>query len=212
MEELLEKLRELQKDLKSLKPNVKNTFFGSMYADLSSTYDYLLPKLAKAGLTLTHVTYIQDGQVILKTTLATGVAALESTWPVGPITSSQQQLGGALTYGKRYTTQSIVALGVEGEDDDAESTMNRQKEKPKNYAPKKEPVYAPPSLPDSDPEFRSDILSLPMFGKKYAGKTVGDIGLDKAQDYVNWLKGTVPKGAAAKFVEQFEGMLNGQPS
>jgi len=124
------------------------------YADLASVIQLHSKHLAPRGVALT-----QDAQVcpqpepavgwnvVVTTALKSADDSMETslTMPVPMENPTPQQIGSALTYGRRYGLMSL--LGVAAEDDDdgaAASTTQRPRRKTKRPAPKPKPQPRPP--------------------------------------------------------------------
>lgn len=100
-----------------------NPHFRAKYASLSSVLKATLPALNKHGIALTSRTKIEGERIIVETCLVfRGIPFVCAAWPVGKVDAPPQQLGSALTYARRYTTQSV--LGVAAEDDDDGNAAN----------------------------------------------------------------------------------------
>jgi len=114
-------LLEFQKKVTVIKKDAKNPHFKNTYASLTQIISEVKPILSEVGIVLTQP--IINGNV--STMLTFGSEVLESSIPL-PIGLQPQPLGSAITYFRRYTLASLLALEID--DDDA------------NEATKKEPV------------------------------------------------------------------------
>lgn len=196
-----QKLAKVQASIKSLNKDADNPYFNSKYVTLDQALDYVLPKLSEAGLSLTQATYVEDDSIILTTTLSDGVAVVNSMWPVGKLTDTQQKLGSAMTYARRYTLMGLVGLSA-NDDDDAEATMDRPKvqqdkkpvqEKPKVFAPPaevkpqtpKDQLFALVGLKGLKPERMKQILNAVC--QKQNSKFLTDEECLAVIDYINKL-------------------------
>ena len=123
----------------AIKPVAKeatNPHFRSRYADLNTILAEVKPVLHKHGLYILQP--IEDGEVFTRIVDAeTGATVCESSLPLS-MTGTPQQRGSEITYYRRYTLQSLLAL--EAEDDDANAATPS--------APANRP--APPSGNDPD--------------------------------------------------------------
>ena len=92
--------------------------FSYSYVTLADGLEIIRSALSKHGLAVTQTTQISGEQLILETRLLhTSGASIGSDWPLGRIGSlTPQQMGSALTYGRRYTLFPLV--GIAGDDDD----------------------------------------------------------------------------------------------
>jgi hypothetical protein len=89
------------------------------YADLASVQAAVFPLLAAAGLAwITRPTYDEQGRYVLAYTLAHGPSGEreDGSYPLpDPTRGTPQQIGSAITYGRRYCLSAVV--GVATEDD-----------------------------------------------------------------------------------------------
>jgi hypothetical protein len=92
------------------------------YAPLDVVLEMARPILNECGLVLTQPTQVEGDTLFVHTTLvhkATGEAHACS-YPAGVITQQHQLLGAGVTYARRYSLLSILAVFPENEDDDGE--------------------------------------------------------------------------------------------
>lgn len=117
---LTAKLLEIQKEVKSIAVNAKNPHFKNTYLDLEGLQEAVLPLLNAHGILLYN-------NVVTETEGATLVTVLVDTEDNStlksffPIEGNAQQMGGAITYGRRYNLSSLLAITVD-KDDDGNST------------------------------------------------------------------------------------------
>jgi hypothetical protein len=102
-------------------PKSKTANTGSYdydYADLAEASLIILPRLAKHGLSFSSKPTVLDGRPVLISTLrhASGDSD-EAIWELPP-KGSPQQIGSAITYGRRYTLCAMTGVAAGGEDDD----------------------------------------------------------------------------------------------
>jgi hypothetical protein len=127
------------------------------YADLAQVCETVLPVLGKYGLSITSKTaWMSDGasiQFALEVSLLHGESGERETaiWPLpDPRRVGPQDLGSAITYGRRYLTLALTGTYPGGEDDDgaraqASANQNRWEDaRPQRPAADK-PVSAPPA-------------------------------------------------------------------
>lgn len=119
------KLLKVQKEIGAISKDTKNPFYNSKYFDINSLLKQVMPLLQKQELVLLQP--IQDGQV-KSVIIDTDGGSVESTMFL-PEISDPQKLGSAITYYRRYTLQSLLAL--QAEDDDANATVNEVKDNKK---------------------------------------------------------------------------------
>ena len=127
-----EKLFNLQQEIGGISKLESNPFYNSKYFDINSLIKQLNPLLLKHKLLLLQP--IEDNKVVTK------IICVESNNDVSsfltiPAVSDPQKLGGAITYLRRYTLASL--LGLQAEDDDANSASGIKKNKPTKVIPNK---------------------------------------------------------------------------
>ncbi len=124
---LSETLLEIQKEIGAIKRDSENPYFKSKYFDINALLAQVKPILNKHGLVLTQgLTHI-EGKLALETRLTfegTGVSTISYTCPL-PQIEDPQKIGSAITYFRRYSLQSLLAL--EAEDDDANVASGKKK-------------------------------------------------------------------------------------
>jgi hypothetical protein len=121
---IYKKLFEAKKEIGKISKDSTNPFYKSKYFDINSLLEHVEPILQKHGLLLLQP--IEDNIVYskiididdLKTGVLSGLALTNQTDP--------QKRGSEITYYRRYTLQSL--LGLQAEDDDANATVNKQKD------------------------------------------------------------------------------------
>ncbi len=112
---------ELQNPKKNAKVKYGTTNFE--YADVTACMDAVRPVLAKHNIAFTQMTDIEDDLMVLKTRLMFEDEWIEGTYPLCRIGGKHQDIGGAITYGRRYSLLSMV--GVSGDDDlDAQNAVD----------------------------------------------------------------------------------------
>jgi len=90
--------------------------YSYTYADLPSVIDHVGPVLAKHGLGVTQNITLHDGRVAVVTTLRhSSGESLEFGPLTGPGGGSWQQIGGGITYARRYAL--CAALGIAADED-----------------------------------------------------------------------------------------------
>jgi len=118
-------LLEFQKKVNVIKKDSKNPHFKNTYASLTQIISEVKPILSEVGIVLTQP--LINGNV--STFLTYGSEVLESSLPF-PVGLQPQPLGSAITYFRRYTLASLLALEID--DDDANEAT--KKEQPKFQA------------------------------------------------------------------------------
>lgn len=124
---LAEALNKAQDQMEKAKKDSNNPFFKSRYADLSAVWDACKDAVLSNGFCVMQPLSGTDerGNTLIVTMLLhvsgewiKGVLAIPATKP------DPQQIGSAITYGRRYSLAAM--LNVMLEDDDAEGAMERQ--------------------------------------------------------------------------------------
>ena len=142
------KIYKLQQEIGTISKDVKNPFYKSKYFDINSLINQLKPLLQKHKLVL--VQPITDNHVRSVIVDLDG-GSIESCIEL-PNNLDAQKLGSAITYYRRYTLQSLLAL--QAVDDDG------------NLAVKKPPL---PKLLINTPQFKNALEGMKD------GKTINDI-------------------------------------
>jgi hypothetical protein len=123
---LADALNKAQQQMEKAKKDSNNPFFKSKYADLSAVWDACKDAVLSNGFCVMQPLAGTDekGNTLIVTMLVhtsgewiKGVLAMPST------KSDPQQVGSAITYGRRYSLAAM--LNVMLEDDDGESAMGR---------------------------------------------------------------------------------------
>lgn len=146
--DILKKLYKVQSEIGSISKDVTNPFYKSKYFDINSLIGQLQPLLKQHGLLLLQP--IEDQKVKSVIVEIDGEGQVESAINL-PDLQDPQKMGSAITYYRRYTLQSLLAL--QAEDDDGNKAITKQK----------------PLLHDNTPEFRNAIKGLTN------GSTIHDI-------------------------------------
>ena len=142
------KLFDLQNELGTISKDATNPFYKSKYFDINSLIGQLKPLLQKHNLILLQP--ITDNQVRSIIYDLDG-GSVESSMPL-PTDLDAQKLGSAITYFRRYTLQSLLAL--QAVDDDGNLTSKTTK----------------PKLIDNTPQFKNALE-----GMSKKGYTINDI-------------------------------------
>ena len=121
------KLYKLQSEIGTVSKDVRNPFYKSKYFDINSLIGQLQPLLEKHKLLL--IQPITDNQVRSVIVDLDG-GSVESSMKL-PDIQDPQKIGSAITYYRRYTLTSL--LGLQAEDDDANSTVGYKYQPKKQY-------------------------------------------------------------------------------
>ena len=113
------RLLQFQTQIGIIKKDSKNPHFKNTYASLEQILSEVKPILTECGLILLQP--INDKGVCTVITMENGTETdfVESYIPL-PTNLAPQPLGSAITYYRRYTLSSLLALEID--DDDAQST------------------------------------------------------------------------------------------
>lgn len=111
------KLLDFQKKVGIVKKDSKNPHFKNTYASLTQILSEVKPLLTECGLVLVQPISLQGvGTTIIDCETGEKIETIISL----PSNLNPQQLGSAITYFRRYTLASLLALEID--DDDAQST------------------------------------------------------------------------------------------
>lgn len=127
---------------KDIHKNKVNPHFKSKYASLDLILEAITVPLSNAGLVLIQPTIIRDGSIVLSTQLihAESGESIESELVI-PAQSDPQKLGSALTYYRRFSICTLLAIAAD--DDDDGNTAANNSTKVSNPTPK--PQYLVPT-------------------------------------------------------------------
>tara|TARA_R110000787_G_scaffold221690_2_gene330441 strand:- start:460 stop:1005 length:546 start_codon:yes stop_codon:yes gene_type:complete len=106
------KLFKLQLEIGSISKDVTNPFYKSKYFDINSLIGQLHPLLEKHGLLLLQPIENNEVKSII---IDLDGGSVESSINL-PMIQDPQKLGSAITYFRRYTLQSLLALQAEDDD------------------------------------------------------------------------------------------------
>lgn len=108
--------------------------YSYKYADLGSVLEAVEPSLTENGLVLVQPMTLLDGVMLLETRLLhTSGQWIGGTYPV-PMASKAQELGSAITYGRRYSITALLGIVAEDDDDGAAASRDAPKAKSKGQA------------------------------------------------------------------------------
>jgi hypothetical protein len=150
--------------VKSEKANYSYT-----YADLASVQEAVFPLMAAEGLAwITRPTYDEQGRYVLAYTLAHGPSGEreDGFYPLpDPTRGTPQQIGSAITYGRRYCLSAVVGVATEDDDGRAASdgaapkaSARRQPERKAERGPADQDAWAGTTVRQPpDPEAPSRI-------------------------------------------------------
>jgi hypothetical protein len=120
---LRERLFHAKADLGKVPKDSVNPYFKSKYFDINSLLEHVEPVLQKHGLLV-----LQPVSGDSVTTIITDVETGSQITSSAPLTTKgdPQKLGSEITYLRRYTLQSLLALQAEDDDANAASGRNAQ--------------------------------------------------------------------------------------
>lgn len=122
------KLLEFQQRVEAIKKDATNPDFKSNYFDINSLLAEIKPLLSELGLVITQPLSVINGKNVLKTFIADGEKVLLSSEVLLPEIQDPQKLGSAITYLRRYSLQSLLALQAEDDDGNMASKKVEVKE------------------------------------------------------------------------------------
>lgn len=118
---IYQKLLSVQKEVGSIKKEETNPFFKSKYFDINGLLEVVKPVLTKYGLVL--IQPLTDNGLITKIIDSETGQIIESK--VGlPVNPDPQKMGAIITYFRRYSVQSLLALQAEDDDGNSASGEN----------------------------------------------------------------------------------------
>jgi len=121
------KLFQIQKEIGKITKGANNPFFKSKYFDINQLLEHTLPILQKNKVVILQPIIENEVQTVLRCT-ETGEEEV-SAIPLSQGLDAQKK-GSEITYFRRYTLASLLAL--QSVDDDANSASNRKPQTPKS--------------------------------------------------------------------------------
>lgn len=125
---IYDKLVDVRSMIGVIKKSVENTFTGSKYADLNTVMDSLAPAMVENKLLYIQFPDRVDGVDVLTTEIINIENTNEKIVSHTHLTTDKQnmqQLGGAITYARRYALVSM--FGLESIDDDGALASGKAK-------------------------------------------------------------------------------------
>lgn len=176
--EIAAALSKAQGEIESAAKSTENTFFKSKYADLAEVWRAAREPLSKNALSVIQLTNGGPVLVTIRTLLAHSSGQwISSELTVKPVPKydkelkrvrdvTPQDLGSAITYGRRYSMAAMVGITQDDDDGNAASGKNgTDKPAAKKTAAKPEaPKAAPAATTTSDPA----VISEPQRKRLYA--------------------------------------------
>ena len=121
----MDKIKNIQQKIGVMKKDTKG--YNYKYFDINQLLEKLAPLLKEEGLTLVQPLTNVNGRPALETTFSDGEKIVISSTITLPDLVKPQDMGGVITYYRRYSLQSMLTL--EAEDDDASSVKPLSKAK-----------------------------------------------------------------------------------
>ncbi len=189
--ELATALAKAQGQIQDAKKDSSNPFFKSHYADLASIWAACRKPLSDNGLSVVQTIEVKEGKRILESILFHSSGQwISSSLDLLAKEETEQALGSAITYTRRYALSALV--GISPDDDDAEAAMARpfgnqlpasaRSEKPQPVASEATPASDSPQsakLPASQKEVFFKLMALvksEAMTQVDAAKVVVDLG------------------------------------
>ena len=133
MNNIYKALNEIKQELGKVQRTGNNPHFKSKYMTLAGIYEAIGNKFTEKGLTfIQYPEYkeLDNKPLPILTTVISDDSGKELRFETPFIgVGNMQQLGGAITYARRYSIVSL--LGILETDDDYETAMDRKKDFPK---------------------------------------------------------------------------------
>jgi hypothetical protein len=154
--QLVKALIEAKKSFKPLVKNKTNPHFRSDYATLAAVHEAVDDALAANGLTVMQPLCFDEkyGHVIKTELLHVSGDSKSAMYPL-PGGVKSQDLGSAITYGRRYSLTSLLGIADLDPDDDGEADHGRGSDRQQGQ----KPVDAPkaPAKPASAPKAEPNV-------------------------------------------------------
>lgn len=134
MSELAKALAEFQTDIPHVgKDNTADAGnYSYKYADLTAITEAAMPLLSKRGLSFTCGPTMSEYGFVLRYALKhTSGEEVTGDYPLpDPAKSSPQQIGSAISYGRRYCLTAVTGIAPGGEDDDGAKAADARAQRP----------------------------------------------------------------------------------
>lgn len=113
-------LAKAQGQMEAAKKDRENPHFKSTYATLHSIREAGRKALSDCGIAVVQITSIENGSIILKTTLLhTSGESVTGDYPVCSVNTPPQSIGSAMTYARKNSLAGMTGIApVEDPDDD----------------------------------------------------------------------------------------------
>jgi len=124
--DLKKKIAQLRNQIGKISKNQENPFYNAKYFDINQLLDNLQSHLLELDIDI--IQPIEEGEVVTVIRDLESDEELRSALPL-PNLDDPQKMGSAITYYRRYTLQSLLAL--QAEDDDANRASGKTKKQSK---------------------------------------------------------------------------------
>ena len=184
MSELTKALAALQANLprvgKDQKANAGQ--YSYTYADLAAVSAAVIPLLSKHGLAfIAKPTWSGERFVLAYSLLHESGQREDGEYPL-PDRATPQQLGSAITYGRRYCLCAVTGVAPEDDDDDAAAAAHRKAEPP----PPPNPLFdARQAVTDAWTATHDGIWSPEGAAQAYAEWSQGELIADATAEQLN---------------------------
>ena len=131
-----------QSEMSNAKKDAVNPFFKKNYADLNAIREAVLPVLNSHGISAIQPMCVIDGAFFVETILLheTGEYISSLTPVINDKPNDSQRHGSGVSYARRYALQSIVNIGAEDDDGNAQAKPGQQPAAVKQPEPAKKEV------------------------------------------------------------------------
>lgn len=127
--EISKAVSQFQAEISNPANTASNPFYKSKYAPLPDVLNLVRPILAKYGLSVIQNPYTNGDSVVITTRLmhSSGEWIETDSLNLKPEKNTPQGIGGAITYGRRYSISAV--LGIASEEDDDGNTNEKKSNK-----------------------------------------------------------------------------------
>jgi hypothetical protein len=172
LKEIAPALTKAQAEIQAAIKDKTNPAFRSKYADLSSVIDAVKPSLNKHGISFLQGFQDATDGVCVETMLLHLSGEWISTAVTIPVVKHDAQgTGSAITYGKRYTLQSLCGVPSEDDDGNAASAAAPVKKPAESAKPIAQSAFdsLPVEKQKAFADYAADVLSYFEEAKEIAG-------------------------------------------
>ena len=161
---IYQKLLSVSKEISSLKKNKLNQHFRNTYCDINDILSVIKPLLNDQGLLLLQP--IDEGKVITQIMDCETNEKIQFAMVLDETLTNVQQIGSRITYLRRYSLQSLLALQVEDDDGNEASNISQSNfdVKVKSYPREEEKVNSLAS--EKQMSYLNNITDNKFLGKK----------------------------------------------